>query len=54
MNIKLVELLALFVILVSCGAIYLVAGPAALAAVTGVGSALFATWRGTRPDRKKR
>ncbi|MEU6021935.1 hypothetical protein ACGFIK_14900 [Micromonospora sp. NPDC048871] len=48
MNTKLIELFALVVILLACGAIYLAAGPAALAAVTAVGTSLFATWRGTR------
>jgi hypothetical protein len=54
MGIKLIELFGLAVILVVCGAIYLAAGPAALAAVAGAGSALFATWRSTRRQRGRR
>ncbi|GIF67780.1 hypothetical protein Ais01nite_58150 [Asanoa ishikariensis] len=51
MNTVMIELLGLATILVLCGVIYLVAGPAALAAVAGVASALFATWRGARNER---
>ncbi|WP_426504931.1 hypothetical protein ACPPVO_45645 [Dactylosporangium sp. McL0621] len=54
MNIKLVELFGLILILLACGAIYLTAGPAALAAVTGVAGALFATWSGSRRRGKGR
>ena len=48
---RLVELGALLVLILLCAAVFLVAGPGALAAVTGVAAGLFATWRGQRGPR---
>ncbi|MFE0457873.1 hypothetical protein ACFW1A_01265 [Kitasatospora sp. NPDC058965] len=48
---RLLDLVALLLLIVLATVVFAVAGPTAFAAVNGAGVGLFATWRAARPRR---